>query len=513
MARKGVWFQAVLVGVVLIAGALAVGYRLTAPTFWVDEAYARFQGLGSVRGVLRSGDPHVASSHLYHLINRACESLVRDIALGNRLPQAVAAWVSLLFVYLLGRLCFSPGAGVMAVLLLITHPFFVRYAQENRMQQMISAGMLASYYSSVRYLYTRQLGWLVGYVVGTAVLVRCGYGVLPMVILGVLWAAIYVQQRGGEHPVEGRTMLECFAGMVVVIALWLPYPLWFLTEAYERGIAASLTRGVSALDVFWEGPARLLPQAIFEYCHRAFVDGLPWQIALVLFIVALVGSLRYRRGTAWGIVAFGLLVTIVSFHMMNEARGGTVPRRYVYLCPLTMVMLGGGMAMTVALFTEACQAGMRRVTRSPGVHERIRLFMPVVGWVAVSVCVALPLVCDHAYQLSQYYFTDRHVYRTMAHVLDMCAGPGARVISIDTDVRDWVLREYAASQTWRLTGIYTTRSYAGKPATFCEELLRREVAVTSEVWLTQVDLSAYGIPREQYVVVPCGESWLSLIHI
>lgn len=505
-ARVSRWIHALVLLVLLGSGAAAVGYRLTAPALWVDEAYARHDGLGPLRGLLRSPDPHVISSHLYHLINRASEALTGDMALGNRLPQAVAAWVSLVFVYLLARECFSPGAGLLAVLLLITHPFFVRYAQENRLQQMVSCGMLASLYCSVQYLYRRRLGWLAGYVVSTAVLVRCGYGILPVVIISALWLAIYLQQRSSAQPVEGRAVVECFAAIVVVLALWLPYPVWFVRNVCARGVLPSLTRGLPALDVFWEAPMPLTPQAVLSYCHQHFAGALPWPLALLLLVAALAGSVRYRRGTAWSIAAYGVLVTIVSFHIMNLARGGTVPRRYVYLCPFTMLMLAGGMAMSVALLTELCRAVLQHVPWRRGNCTAAARMVPAVLWVAVVMAVAWPVVSDHAYQLSQYYFTDRHVYKTMAHVLNTCAAPGTEVISIDTDTRDWVLNLYATSGTWQLARLYTTCSYYGKPASLTPDVISQLLAPTSIVWLTQCNLAEYDATGT-YVAVPCGESW------
>jgi len=508
-APPGRWLHRGALAVLLAAGAAAVYYRITAPSMWIDEVAARADGLGPLRMLLRHHDPHVTSSHVYHLASRACEWLTGDIHLGNRLPQALAAWGSLVFVYFLARGCYSPGAGLLAVLLLITHPFFIRYAQENRLQQMVSCGMLASLYFSLRYVEQRRVWQLAGFIISMALLVRCGYGVVPLLVLCALWPALYAMRRGTAARVEGRAVAEWYAAVVVVLALWLPYPLMFARAMMAQGILSGLTRGLRQLDVFWQGKVALTPHEVLAYCRQHFAEALDWRAGLLLCAVALAGSMRYRRGLAWCVVVFGLLETLVSFYVMNAAGGAVVPRRYVYLCPLTMLVIAGGVAMAVACGTDLCGTFLTRVAgMSSGCVERlVRWWLRPFLWAVLSMAVCWPVLCDHAYQLSQYYVTDRHVYRTMAHVLNTHAAAGAEVISVDTDMRDWALSMYATTSTWKTPQLYITQSYPGKPASFSPAVLARAFAASTEVWITHIDPAQYGYPPVRFVRVPCGESW------
>lgn len=502
------WAHRCLLMVLLAGGAAAVCYRITAPTMWADEVCARTSGLGPFRGLLRSPDPHVVSAHVYHLLNRVCEAITGDIHLGNRLPQAVAAWCSLVFVYLLARRCFSPGAGLVAVVLLVTQPWFVRYAQENRPQQMISCLMLVALYCTLTYAETRHLAALIGFIVSSAVLLRCGYGVLPFVVFLLLWPFMYAVARPSGSRTAGHAVWEYYAGAAIVVASWLPHVLMGVRAARTHGVLYGLTRGVPALDWFWRSPMALTPQAVLAFCGRYAVEALDWRVGILLVTVALCGSLYYRRRAVWSALAFALIMTLASFYAMNIARGGIVPRRYIYLCPLTMFVIAGGVSMTVMLVTQACSAFLLRVTgKSHAYAQRVVAWCvrPVV-WGVLFAGVCWPLVCDHAYQLSQYYFTDRHVYRTMAYVLDTCAAPNAEVISVDTDTRDWAIDQYASGR-WYTPRIYLTQQWYNKPATFSPDVLARAFASSSEVWITHLDPGAYGYPPDRYVRVPCGESW------
>jgi 4-amino-4-deoxy-L-arabinose transferase-like glycosyltransferase len=500
----GKWHN-VLLTLLLLCGAAAVLFRLGAPSMWVDEAAARAQGNGTVHELLTHPDTHIRLSHAYLLINRLSTALIADIDVALRAPQALAALVTLIFVYLLGRHLFSPGAGLAAMALVLAHPVFIRYAQENRPQQLLSMCMLGMYYCLVRYLDRRAWPALAGLVLLASVALRCGYGVLPVsVVFGmvaVLGLAQFVAGRSHcPYALDRRRVLELVLAGGLILVLWWPYPWWELQRALREGVAGSLKRGVPQLDLFWSGAMSAAPAALLALCRDYFLHSGTTAAWLALLVALCAGSVWYGRGRALVFILFGMLVTLVSFHVMNAAGGGVVPRRYVYLCPWTMLCVAGGAHMTARLAGDVVgaltlHAGARRIARGG-------------AWLALIALLLGPQLWHSVHQLSQYYYTDRHIYKTAAAVLAAHARAGEAILYVDTDHRDWTLEQYLP-RTVPLTyagTYYIADPHFAKQPLLTAAVLTNVLAQTDGVWLLNIDPADYGAPPALVVRVPCGES-------
>jgi 4-amino-4-deoxy-L-arabinose transferase-like glycosyltransferase/Tfp pilus assembly protein PilF len=495
----------VLFALLLLCGAAAVLFRIGAPSMWVDEAAARAQGNGSVHELLTHPDTHIRLSHAYLLINRLSAALITDVDVALRLPQALAALLSLVFVYLLGRHLFSPGAGLLAMALVLAHPVFIRYAQENRPQQLLSMCMLGMYYCLVRYLDRRAWPALAGLVLLASFALRCGYGVLPVGVLFGMPVALGLAQfvAGRAHcpyALDRWRVLELVLAGVLILALWWPYPWWELQRALREGIAGSLKRGVPQLDLFWNGAMSAAPAALLALCRDFFLYSGTTAAWLALLVALCAGSVWYGRGRALVFILIGMLITLISLHVMNRAGGGVVPRRYVYLCPWTMLCVAGGAHMTARLAGD--------VVGALTLHARARRIARGCAWLALVALLLGPQLWYSVHQLSQYYYTDRHIYKTAAAALAAHARVGEAILYVDTDHRDWTLEQYLP-RTVPLT--YAGTYYIPDPNFVKQPLLTAAVitnvlAQTDGVWVLNVDPADYGVPPALVVRVPCGES-------
>jgi hypothetical protein len=253
------------VGAVVVLGVLL---RLhSASALWLDESLsvniARLP-LQDMPGALRRD----GSPPLYYLLLHGWISLFGTDGTAVRALSTVFALAALPLAWLVGRRLRDPATGWVALLLLASSPFLVRYATETRMYALVVALVLLGALA-LHAAWQRPTAWrLAGVSVVCGLLMLTHYWSLYLLTVTGL-VLLVASVRGGHRRAARRCVVALAAGGLLFLP-WLPS---FLYQARHTGTPWARTPGpgaVSATLNAWAGGSAL------------------WAAALVWLLVALV---------------------------------------------------------------------------------------------------------------------------------------------------------------------------------------------------------------------------------
>lgn len=259
------WDLLALLAIMLLGAALRF-YGLGVQSLWADElASWDFSQRDTVGRVIR-GD---TQPPLYFLILHLWQWIFGDSEWALRFPSALAGWLCIPAIYLLGKRLYSEREGLMAALFVAVLWAPIYYSQEARPYSMlILLSILTSYFWWDVMLGLRYRGELPGREAALYVVcaVLCAYlhyfGLLLVVLQGTALAAL---ARG--------TLPKCSLLYVPVV---LAYLLW-------------------------------LPGMIYQFQHAGAITGEPTLQALPDYFEFLFGRSWLLALAAWTLLAFLLL--------------------------------------------------------------------------------------------------------------------------------------------------------------------------------------------------------------
>lgn len=500
----------------LALGTFTTLYRIDAPSMWLDEIYHRYIQTLPVAQIVKS-EFFMQFCAGYYLINRWTEALIGHPDVAVRLPQAVAAIVSLLLLYLLGRHLFSTGAGLLATFVVSVSPIFVRYAQENRFYQMGSCGALATYYCFARFLETGRRRYLIGLIVASVLLMQTyTYGFVFVCAYAPLFVfvALLARLTGPVHApylISRRVVIGGAIWAAIIGLLFLPVGLRILTWILSGDLVAKsgAMQGKASFDAWWVAPFGLGPQALLRFLRYDFMYN-PFIVAHadrygLLIVVGLFGALWLRRGRVLLCLLFYALVTLAMIHVSNICKSVVMAKRFLYLYPIAILFVCGGIGMLVA----AAERGLRHALdwlQSRGIAQPRGWVIPAARallWlVFVRFCI-LPPLGPALHQLIQDYYQERVPYKTLARVLQRHIRP------------DEPLWWYPPRNDGWLIGAYLSDELVAQRVDMNVDIVSRTqldnaVAAHGGVWLHQIDPARAGLPHDGYAAITLAgrTTWL-----
>ena len=227
------WALLALLAIMLLGAALRF-YGLGVQSLWGDELaswdFSERDALSQVIQGVRS-DIHPP---LYFLILHFTQWIFGDSEWALRLPSAIAGWLCIPAIYLLGRRLYSEREGIIAALLIAVLWAPIYFSQEARSYSMlILLSILTSYFwwdvmQSLRYrreLPKREAIW---YVICA---VLCAYlhyfGLLLVALQGVALAAL-------AHGTLRKVVL-LYVPVAIAYLLWLPSMIFQFQYSKQRG--------------------------------------------------------------------------------------------------------------------------------------------------------------------------------------------------------------------------------------------------------------------------------------
>lgn len=364
--QRSPWLR-LAVALVVVAGVVV---RLhSASALWLDEALSLNIAqlpLHDLPEALR----HDGSPPLYYLLLHGWIGLFGTSTTAVRALSSVFALASLPLIWLLGRRVADATSGWIALLLLSTSPFAVRYATETRMYALVLALVLAGGCLLVASLDRPTLPRLAGVAVVTGALLLTHYWSLYLLtIVGAVLLGL--SARGSRRAAARRSVAAVVAGGVLFLP-WLPS---FLFQARHTGtpwIAAPRAAAVLSSVGAWSGGL------------TTGWGGLLLLVLVALVVVALLGRRHgdallltvpvvARPAAALAFISLGTLVLGIALAAVTSA--GYAPRySSVAVGPFLVTAAIGAAVLTgrarTALVAVAVVAGLGGSVVQPLSHRR-----------------------------------------------------------------------------------------------------------------------------------------------
>jgi len=495
---------------VLVAGAIVFFSRITSHSLWLDEFHHKTIAERPIRDILAIRQPSyefVTYSHGYYIINHYLQEVIPNLEFAVRSQQAIAAVLTLLFVYLLGRHLFSTGAGLLAAAGLVSNLLFVQYAQQNRFYESGSVCFLATVYCFVRYLDTRKWSMLVCFVLASSLLLRIHtYGMVMGGLLGalaVLLLTMYMAlPRFAPYELTVRTGVALLCAAVAILLLWMPFPLVALQHVLRKGANASLN------DCWWTGPFPVTIEGLLVFVRDSFTCTRGSALAYAIpFAGVLVGSAVYARGRALVFFGYCAGMTLVIIWFMNSSRAVVMPKRFLYLTPVFYLFMAGGMAMCARLLGDMAswlaRVALGRWTRVPQVV--LRRAVCIAAWLWFLGIYVAPEMSEGAFRIGQYYYDEYVDYRLVSQILVAHARRTDRLWWHPPHNDSWLVEQYLPSTAFVKP---EPRDAGGVTRASIEQALTNATGL----WLHNIDPLQCGFASNQFVAIPLKQTVTYLLR-
>lgn len=135
---------------IIVLGILIRLWRISAESFWLDEAYTAVLIQQSPSAIIL-GAANDVYPPLYYLVLSAISRVFGISEFVLRAPSAFFGILSIMAIWKLGKLLFnSPKIALLAAFLLAISPFSIRYSQEARTYSLLLFTILCSYLFFIR---------------------------------------------------------------------------------------------------------------------------------------------------------------------------------------------------------------------------------------------------------------------------------------------------------------------------------------------------------------------------
>lgn len=453
-----VWPAAMKLGVLaatVAAFALRV-HGLAAQSFWYDEGISVSLAGRGVFQIIRDAAADIHPP-VYYLVLHFWAKLAGNGEFAMRFVSVAAGVLAVCLIYQLGKRLISPGAGVLAAILLAASPLAVYYGQEARMYSVLLVLTLA--WSVVWLQLLRAEAeeaapglwlWWVGYAVLGLASVYTHYFAFFLFAFYNLWTLLANLHRR-------RFLLRWLGLQAIVVLSYVP---WLLNMSF--GQLASFQRDVERLTA---GEVLLRMFDDFTLGHKAVVDEGSRLLFLGLAVLGIASaalSRGRRRGLA--LAALYLAVPAAAMLVLNAMRSAYQARLVMLALPGLLVVLAAG-----------AEAAGRVAYRAAG---RTAIAVVLGGAVALAalgaIVPATTASLDALYNAEEWRRDDYH--GLVAHI-DAKAGPADAIILDSPGQVDIFQLYYRGQQPY-----YPLPSQLPIDETRTEEELREIIAKHDGIW-------------------------------
>ncbi len=423
--KRGFSLEAFPLVPALIAGValLLRLYRLTAESFWFDEAYSVAFAARPLWDFspFRVEGPPFTDRNLYHLLLHFWLWLGRE-DLTIRLLSVLIGVSSIAGVYLLGRELFDRRVGLWSAALLAVSPLHVWYSQEVRMYALVTTLSLFSSYFVLRGLRGGKVRDWVAYILCAV----AGLYTHTFAAFIILFQGIHVVYLLGTRQISKRRFWSWLGLEAIVGLLALPL-LWGLASQQQQGWWAWIDIRYGST-----GLRDLLDTLIAFSYGTTFGGGRVWiwggTLASAMAILMGMASLRIsREGIVLRLpfdepVVFCLLYLLVplgTVFAMSQVRNMYVLRYMLPFLPPLVVLMGRGVSRIKPLAWRAILAGV------------------------------ILLVSARSLQ-TMYQKQQKEDWRGLSHYLETSVGANDLIFVVDADAVIPLRRYYARDTMMRL---------------------------------------------------------------
>ena len=324
----------IYLAVLLVVGFVLFFYKVGDRDLWApdEDEYAQIS-----REMIRTGnwalptvngEPWAVKPVLYNWLVAAVSLPWGDVdEFHARVFSSLAAMGTMLLTFYLGRVMFSPLAGLLAALVLATNIVFLqqaRWAQTYMLSTFFAALAIVLFYRGYRTAANRSLSYLLMYLaVGLGVLTM---GPVNLAIPGLVVFAYLTAMRDLKHIAK----LHLVWGTLIFLAVTLPWYLWVSLNSdmgFELLVTTNISRYFTALHH---------PRPFYYY-----LKDLPWTFApWSLFLPGAFWLAFTRRSSENRPEMKFLLVWCISLFVFFSLSRGKRPQYILSLYPALALLVG-----------------------------------------------------------------------------------------------------------------------------------------------------------------------------
>jgi hypothetical protein len=213
-----------MLGVLLLASYLRI-HDLNDQGLWGDEGWSLWLARGDSVQDLTWTMVHDHHGPEYSIMLRAWEAVVGGTVVALRMEAVLFSIASIALLYRVGRVLFTPEAGVLAALVFTLLDKQVVLTQEVRDYPMVFFVMMTTAYCYIEWRQHPRRGWAFGYVLSTILGLYLHYYTYMVNVAIVLHALITLR---GREP--WRNFVAINAAAVLAFAPWIPVVVYQFTN-------------------------------------------------------------------------------------------------------------------------------------------------------------------------------------------------------------------------------------------------------------------------------------------
>lgn len=313
------------IAILLLVGALIFLFNLGGRDLW-DPDETRYAVVA--REMRESGNwilPHLngaiyaeKSPLFFWLVNLSVLLFGEDSELANRLPSALAGFLTMFLTFLFGKRLFNARAGFLSALILATCFLFPQLSRWMMMDSLFTFFFLLTlfyFYLGYEDETEQQKYYLIaGIFMGLAILTKGPVAYLP---IPILLLHSFIQKN--PKKTWNLNLLYSFILSLAIVWIWFIPACWMGGEAYRDKILFG-----QALGRFIEGGRHFHVKPFFFYFIRFPLEFFPWTVFLpAAFIFALK---RDERGNKKFLLVW--FITVFLFFTLSKGKKDN------YLLPL-----------------------------------------------------------------------------------------------------------------------------------------------------------------------------------
>jgi len=316
----------VLLAMLLSVGALIFLFHLGGRDLW-DPDETRYAVIaremrenGNWILLHLNGEVYAEKPPLFFWLVNLSTSLFGSTEFANRLPSALAGWVTILVTFILGERLFNVKAGFLSGLVLATSFFFPQISRWMMLDSLLSLFFLLTlfffYLGYDEERKRRRYYLLAGLSMGLGVLTKGPVAYLPVLIF-----FIFACLDSNLGRFWTKDLLQgCLLSLFIVLIWWIPACL-VGGKSYVHWILYKQAAGT-----YFEGGKHFHPKPLYFYFIRFPVEFLPWAAFLpAAFVFGLGGPGEKKKGFLFLCIWF-----ILTFLFFTFSRG----KKDNYLLPL-----------------------------------------------------------------------------------------------------------------------------------------------------------------------------------
>jgi mannosyltransferase len=231
-----------LIILIFLLAVIVRFYNLGGESIWYDEAVSvavsKLGFIDQIKWII--SNTNEANPPFYYMVLHTWIPVFGDSEYVSRIPSAFFGSLSVLAMYLFGKLIFNKRAGIIAALILALAVFHVRYAQEARGYTLMVCLILVSYYFLIKLMDGRKTSYAVGYVVSSVLLVYTHfYGVMFILAENIFCFSLFLKNKrigmlglGKWFKLQVITGLFMLPSLILLVARalniqegwWIPEP-------------------------------------------------------------------------------------------------------------------------------------------------------------------------------------------------------------------------------------------------------------------------------------------------